>query len=223
VYDLYWRSLCAGYSLQQDASPLRHITLDQATQLAAQAFARWSAVPCRGGAPAIEAHDVGPVACALVQYDTSGPNQHVIVFRDDGWPYSDSSNTIGLTTITYDATSGEIFDADMEINSHDFDLVAAPPVPPGGIDLASVITHEAGHFLGLAHSGDRGAVMYAHYRPGESTLTPDDVDGICSMYPHGGSRTTSAGALTGDKCDPAPRHGFSKTCIAPDGGAGGHP
>jgi hypothetical protein len=219
VYELYWKNLCTGYSLQQDASPLRHVTLDQATQIAAQAFARWGAAGCSGGAPSIAAHDEGPVACGLVEYDTAGPNQHVIVFRDEGWPYSDSSNTIGLTTITFDATSGEIFDADMEINSHDFDLVATTPVPAGSYDLASVVTHEAGHFLGLAHSADTGAVMYAHYRPGESTLTADDVEGICSIYPHGGGRTTTAGALTGGKCDPTPRHGFSTKCMAAGGGA----
>jgi hypothetical protein len=212
VYQLYWKNLCTGYSLQQDASPLRHITIDQATQVAAQAFAHWSAALCSGGGPAIEAHDLGPVTCGQVQYNTGAPNQHVIVFRDDAWPYSDSSNTIAFTTVTFDATDGEIFDADMEINSHDFPIAAAPPIPIGAYDLASVLTHEAGHFLGLAHSAFPGAVMAAHYRPGETILTADDTQGICSMYPHGGNRSTSAGALVGDKCDPTPRHGFTKTC-----------
>jgi hypothetical protein len=221
VYQLYWKNLCAGYSLQQDGSLLRHITLDQATQVAAQAFARWSGAGCLGGAPGIDAHDDGPVACSLAQYDSSGPNQHVIVFRDDSWPYSDSANTLGVTTITYDATDGEIFDADTEINTHDFNIVVGPAATLGGYDLASVLTHEAGHFLGLAHSANTGSVMYARYRPGESILTPDDVSGICTIYPHGGNRATSAGALAGDKCDATPRHGFSKTCTAAT--TGGNP
>lgn len=178
-YELYWKNLCAGYSLQKDASPLRHITLDQATQVAAQAFAQWSRAACSGGEPSIEPQDLGPVACGVAQYNSAQPNQHVIVFRDQGWPYTDSSNTLGLTTLTFDADDGEIFDADMELNSHDFNLVAAGPVPFGSYNLASVITHEAGHFLGLAHSADARAVMYAHYHTGQSALTKDDADGIC--------------------------------------------
>jgi hypothetical protein len=222
AYEVYWSNLCAGYSLQKDASPLRHITLQQATQVTAKAFAQWTSAACGRGAPSIGLHDLGPVDCKLVEYNSSKPNQHVIVFRDEGWPYSDSSNTLGLTTVTFDATTGEIFDADMELNSHDYDLVAAPPVPSGSYDLASVITHEAGHFLGLAHSSDSNAVMYAHYHPGSSTLTKDDIDGICSMYPPGGVRVTSDGQKNGGKCDATPRHGFSSACGSGESGTFSH-
>jgi hypothetical protein len=217
AYDVYWSNLCVGYSLQRDASPLRHITLEQATKVAAKAFAQWTAAACGRAAPSIEAHDLGPVDCKLAQYNSSQPNQHVIVFRDERWPYDDSSNTLGLTTVTFDVTNGEIFDADMELNSHDYDLVAVPPVPIGSYDLASVVTHEAGHFLGLAHSGESTAVMYAHYHPGSTALTKDDTDGICSAYPPGGDRITSAGPKKGAACDATPRHGFSAACAKGEG------
>jgi hypothetical protein len=217
VYELYWKNLCVGYSLQRDGSPLRHITLDQASRVVATAFAQWTSAACNGGAPGVHADDLGPVQCDHVEYNKSQPNQHVIVFRDAGWPYNDSSNTLGLTTITFDATDGEIFDADMELNSHDFALVASTPVPFGGYDLASVVTHEAGHFLGLAHSDDRAAVMFAHYRPGSTALTADDVAGICAIYPSSGQRVTSSGALSGERCDATPRHGFSTACASGDG------
>jgi hypothetical protein len=124
----------------------RHVTLDQATSLAAQAFAAWSGARCSGGgSPSINAVDEGPVSCSMVQYNDAGPNQHVIVFRDDGWPYQDSSNVLGLTTLTVSNTTGEIYDADMEINSHDFTFsVGGKPVAGGdagtdSFDLLGII------------------------------------------------------------------------------------
>jgi MYXO-CTERM domain-containing protein len=220
IYEVYWKNLCVGYSLQRDASS--QVTLDQATQIAAQAFAAWSAAPCGGGAASITAVDEGPVDCGLVQYNDDEANQHVIVFRDDAWPYDDSSNTLGLTTVTFDVTDGEIFDADMEINSHDYTLsVDGADAGAGSYDLLSIMTHEAGHFLGLAHSADPSAMMFAHYESGATTLTADDIIGICTIDPSDGTRTTSSGALPGDACDPTPRHGFSTACNAPSSDDGG--
>jgi Matrixin len=220
VFEVYWKNLCVGYSLQKDAST--QVTLDQATQVAAQAFAAWSGATCGGGSPSITAVDEGPVDCALVQYNEDQPNQHVIIFRDAAWPYSDSSNTLGLTTITFDVTDGEIFDADMEINSHDYPLVVdgTGDADAGGYDLLSIMTHEAGHFLGLAHSTDASAMMFAHYESGATALTADDVAGICTIDAPDGTRSTSDGPLAGETCDPTPRHGFSTECAStsPDGG-----
>jgi hypothetical protein len=218
---LYWKNLCVGYSLQRQASPLRHITLDQATQVADEAFAAWSRVACSSGdAPSVKAVDEGPADCSVVGYEANDANQHVLIFRDDAWPYDDSSNTLAYTTITYDKTDGEIFDADTEINSHDYSLTVDGSPPEGSYDLLTVITHEAGHFLGLAHSVDTSAIMYAHYHTGAG-LTEDDEEGICTIYPPSGVRPTSEGSVVGSSCDPTPRNGFSPQCDAPpDAGSG---
>lgn len=48
-------------------------------------------------------------------------------------------------------------------------------------DLRSTALHELGHSLGLGHSPDTGAVMYAYYN-GKIDLQPDDLNGIRSLY-----------------------------------------
>ncbi|KAK4798311.1 hypothetical protein SAY86_030637 [Trapa natans] len=53
------------------------------------------------------------------------------------------------------------------------------------IDLESVALHEIGHALGLNHSTDQNAVMYAYIGQGvvKRELQQDDIDGIKSIYP----------------------------------------
>ncbi len=52
--------------------------------------------------------------------------------------------------------------------------------------LSYTAVHEAGHYLGLAHSSDTTAVMFERYNPDTQSspeLAPDDIDGICELYP----------------------------------------
>jgi MYXO-CTERM domain-containing protein len=221
--ELYWKNVCVGYSLQKDAS--NQVTLEQATEVAHAAFAAWNATTCDGGGhPSIGATDMGPVDCGRVQYYQDRPNQHVIAFRDDMWPHDDPNNTVGLTTLTFDVTTGEIFDADMELNSSQH-ILSVGGVPTGGLDLQSVITHEAGHFLGLAHADQTNAIMFAHYRGDSPDLQADDTAGICAIYAPDGTRSTSGGPLAGEACNETPRHGFTSECDPPasvvDGSSGG--
>jgi peptidoglycan hydrolase-like protein with peptidoglycan-binding domain len=55
---------------------------------------------------------------------------------------------------------------------------------PGGagIRLYNVALHEIGHCLGLAHSQDNSAIMYAYYAENRNDLQPDDIAGIQSLY-----------------------------------------
>ena len=50
------------------------------------------------------------------------------------------------------------------------------------VDLLTVAAHEIGHNLGLAHSSDRAALMYASYSGPRRSLSEDDIAGVQSLY-----------------------------------------
>ncbi len=225
---VFWSNACVSYDIQQNAS--KQVPYDKAVQLFAEAFAKWTSTTCPSvgnGRVSIDVKNLGPVACDKVQYSSDQGNQHVIIFYDGStWPYDDSANVLGLTTITFDPDTGEIYDADMAINSGTaFPLSLGDPVPADGYDFQSIITHETGHFLGMAHSGDLEATMFAIYTMGATsmrTLSRDDIDGICSIYLPNGDRGVArsvdpSGMVMGTACDPTPRHGFQSVCAQPHG------
>jgi len=205
---LYWPGGCASFSTQVAGSPLRGVSAATTGQLVENALAQWMGVDCGGQSPSLAIYRTQDVTCSRQEYNQDSPNANVWMYRDDGWPYADSGSTLALTTVTFNVKTGEIYDADVEINSVQNAITVGDTQVQA--DLESIITHEAGHFLGLSHSCDHDATMYATYAPGETklrTLEPDDVAGICAIYPPGKDPKA---------CDPTPRHGFSTECASPD-------
>ena len=93
---------------------------------------------------------------------------------------------IALTTTTYDVYTGQIVDADVEVNGEGF--VFSTSVPTQVMDIHNTMAHEAGHTLGLDHSSSRDATMWEDADSGETKkrdLTQDDIDGLCFVYPAG--------------------------------------
>jgi hypothetical protein len=45
-----------------------------------------------------------------------------------------------------------------------------------------VAIHEIGHLLGLSHSNDNSAIMFAFYAPDRVNLAQDDIQGITALY-----------------------------------------
>jgi hypothetical protein len=103
--------------------------------------------------------------------------------------------------VFFNPNTGEIYDANVEINSNLQSFVLTD-APYPAVDLNSVLTHELGHFLGLSHSPVGSATMYSQYEEGMKTLAADDVAAICASLPP--DRTTVDTDL--------PRHGFSTDC-----------
>ena len=50
------------------------------------------------------------------------------------------------------------------------------------VDLLTVAAHEIGHTLGLGHSGDPNALMFASYSGPQRFLSEDDIAGVQSLY-----------------------------------------
>jgi len=121
-------------------------------------------------------------------YDFLDPagNENLVVFRDGGWPHPGGGSQLALTTVTHNSVTGEIFDADIEFNTADYNFTIGAAV--GLHDLKNVATHEWGHWLGLAHVQETDATMFASAVDNEikkGTLECDDSNGVVFKYPAG--------------------------------------
>lgn len=203
---LQWRSSCVTVGVQQLGSPSNGFSYDQVAEVVERAFGAWLAADCGGGRPSIDVQLIGPVECGVSEYNQDRANANIVVFREEEWPYAGAENAIALTTTRFDTKTGALWDADIELNGATQSLSLGDPIT--GDDLLSVLTHEAGHFLGLSHSFDAAATMRAIYDPladGDSfrSLERDDVEGICTVYPVERKPDTNS-------CEN--RHGFSGQC-----------
>ena len=205
---LFWGTRCLNFGVQRDGSGSSDIDYETARDTIQAGFDTWAAADCGSGeSPSFRVVDKGKIACEHIEYNQDAPNANVFLFRDDDWPYRNlGGDALALTTVTFSIETGEIYDADVELNS--FQTLFTTSDEPAAIvsDLSSVVTHEIGHFLGLSHSAESTAVMRGiGYTSGSielRTLTPDDIAGVCDIYPPGKS---TSGSCT-------PRHGFSDEC-----------
>jgi hypothetical protein len=139
-------------------------------------------------------------------------NRNMILFRDSHWPHlltAPTSDLIGLTTVTYNVLTGEILDADIEINTDDFNLTVGDSNV--AFDLLNTAVHEVGHFLGFADSDVTTATMFSQTRRQETTkrqLSCDDAAILWFRYPTGLPTTTCKASRVDESC------GF---CAAPGG------
>ncbi|MCU0682781.1 MAG: matrixin family metalloprotease [Polyangiaceae bacterium] len=220
----FWRTSCVGFSFQRDFSNI--YDRDRLREAIRRSFQTWSAAPCpQGGFASVAFVELGRVSCDRVEFNPEGPNANTVIFRDEGFEYESSTcgspdricNTLARTITTYDLKTGEIMGADVEINSS-YNVFGFDGEPQA-FDLEAVITHEVGHFLGIAHTqADEHpeSTMYAEISPGQTAqryLTNDDLQALCEIYPPGSAR---------ERCDPEPWGGFSSDCAeAPSGCAAG--
>lgn len=208
---LFWPARCISFAVQKDGSVSNGIDFELASSIIEQAFETWQQADCSGAPPSLVVKNLGAVTCARREYNEDQPNANIVMFRDRDWPYESALTTIAFTTVTYNTETGEIYNADIELNSAENTFTASDEPGATVTDLLAVMTHEVGHFLGLSHTTDETAAMWWDYTPGQTQkrmLARDDMDGICEIYP--------PGRKVGTSCEP--RHGFSRTCATADEG-----
>jgi len=116
---------------------------------------------------------------------------NVILWRKDGWPPAGApeinypESAVSKTTHFYNADTGEILDADIELNATDFTFEASGQGTQW--DAETIIAHEVGILIGLAPSSDASTIMASALKnsPGtvRRTLSNDDISGVCDIYP----------------------------------------
>lgn len=158
-----------------------------AQEAVVRSFLRWTAPECT---------DLVFSFSGVVPEGSLASETNPVVFVDRDWRHDAAA--VGLTTMTYRTQSGVIQYGLMELNEHLFRFGDAEgDCLDDGItyDLEAVVTHEAGHFIGLAHPrpealeapGDAPtmspaiAVCDAEFR----SLEADDEAGLCFIYPRG--------------------------------------
>jgi hypothetical protein len=247
---VYWKNACIGFSMNVLPTTKRNISFVLASRTLAQAFGVWTSASCpstgseNSSRVSIDVRQLPPVECGEVKTALDTPNQNVIVFRDSVWNHRDPDNVLALTTVSFDKKTGIIRGADLEFNTANVNMVCpnnqnvdqsgeitcfdAPP-PAKAFDFASIVTHEVGHFLGMAHSNSDKATMAAQYSNGDytlRTLTADDIAGICNAYPPDHTRNGGADgkdSIPEGPCDPTPLNGFSSKCAQSGCSVAGNP
>ena len=151
-----WPRSCLGI-IVYPAAIADLMPADQVLAAATAAGDAWSAAEVAGTALDIQmaATDLDP---PLAAYD----GQNSMLFRHDQWcNATDTPGTctydpsaLALTTVFARKQTGEILDADIEVNATTFlwaDLELGTHASADLYDLQNALTHELGHFIGLDH------------------------------------------------------------------------
>lgn len=173
---LRWRSLPIAYRFS--AAGTEKMDEKAAREIVRKAFANWTSVECDG---------VRTSLSFIERVDSRREGEpFTIHFRDDSWGHDDGDESLALTNQRYGKLTGFIEYADIEVNTAEARFALGPK--DDGIDLETVLTHEIGHYIGLAHSNVPGSIMGPRYcqdgsQCGEAHLSDDDVEAVCMLYP----------------------------------------
>lgn len=220
--NVYWADPCITYYVHRsgsaDFSPGGDIS-PEVKQAVLDSFEAWNAPGCSG-----INMQFGKLTCNTTagrkESQKVSDKQHVVIWRDDVWILD--SATLAVTLVNARPLTGEILDADIEINGVDWTWknLEVETDELGVADIRNVLTHEVGHFIGLDHEEQiTDATMFTRAPDGEvkkRDLHQDDITGLCTMYPFTGG-TCSKRYVVDDTCTEVyeSETGCSQAALAP--------
>ncbi|HVM96284.1 MAG TPA: matrixin family metalloprotease [Candidatus Acidoferrales bacterium] len=137
--------------------------------------------------------------------DNTGPNGDNPIFFAADFCGNGFGDIIELTNNCYSPDSGAMINAPVFVNSNvlwnAYDGAIQVDINNVVVyDIRRVLLHELGHVLGLDHPDDYGqhvnAIMNSHVS-NLDRLQPDDINGMFSIYPSGGSSSQSPAPTSG--------------------------
>lgn len=211
-----WPTSCVSYNVHEDGSDKLDLSPKVLSDVLEETFDSWLSVDCSGQSVSLAVDYRGYAECGTPEYNLKSKdrNANVWMFQDRGTSTGSSGGggmvldaaALAVTTVSFNEDTAEIYDVDVELLSYVADFTTSSESV--NVDLASVVTHEAGHFLGLDHSFAPGATMASGYVPGSTaqrTLSEDDEAGICATYPENrsfpGGKTCEPRGKYSPKCD----------------------
>jgi len=218
---LFWDRRCITVSVDERGSET--LTAAEVQAVLTRSMSTWLDIRCDGVSPGFDVEFSAFSTCLEEEVHLDSGNVNTVAFVSDWAERGYDPAAFALTTTWFFQQSGEIIDADMQINDNKGDFLDCPasgcPPDADAIDLENTVTHEIGHFWGLAHSEDPEATMFRTAMNGDldkRDLAADDVAGFCEAY----------GDASLPECDFAPLGGLDLNC-EDDEGCGcvvpGHP
>lgn len=176
-----WPTAEVTYAVGTDLAPF-----DDAAAMSAVfgAFAAWEGVPCSAIRFAYDGRTAAPVGA---------DGRTTVTFSHGDWTLAEPTHT----ALQADGTLIVEGDVLLDLSSGSgWALSGADGVT--SLDVQAALAHEVGHLLGLGDSDVEGATMNpaAIGHPDGRTLSEDDVEGLCALYP---AAIAGEGAL-GDAC-----------------------